>query len=109
MNTQPFLPRWIFFSLVTIIIIIFTFAVVASFFHIKTFINLNLLNPNLSKNPADWGVFGDFYNIVINSISTIIVAILSLVVFKAQQHRDDWERQYMAMQETPLLRFVAWE
>lgn len=62
-----------------------------------------------SHDPAVWGQFGDYFGLIVNIINTIAVLFLGYLVYVAQGRRDKWEKHYLAAQEKPLLRFVAWD
>jgi hypothetical protein len=68
----------------------------------------------LSNDPANWGVFGDYYNVVFSIINTAITGLLTYAVYILQKkrdssdaHRDLWEQKYLMLQETPSLIFCS--
>ena len=63
----------------------------------------------ISNDPAKWGLFGEYFGSIVSAGNSIAVVFLGYIVYKSQNRRDDWEKHYMAAQEKPILRFIAWE
>ena len=69
---------------------------------------------SLSKEPGDWGVFGDYYNFIVSTINLIVTVFLTYVLLRLQRARDTWEkkrdrweRAFLLSQEKPSLIFVS--
>jgi hypothetical protein len=63
----------------------------------------------ISKDPSKWESFGEYFGSIVSAGNSIAVVFLGYIVYKAQNRRDDWEKHYMAAQEKPILRFIAFE
>lgn len=53
---------------------------------------LKLAKFGLSDDPAHWGQFGDYYNMLISIINTVAVIVLSWLVYSEQVRRNNWEK-----------------
>jgi hypothetical protein len=42
----------------------------------------------LSNIPADWGVFGDYYNFIISTINLIVTVFLTYILLRLQRNQD---------------------
>jgi len=79
------------------------------FVHIYSF-----AGAGLSRDPAMWGVFGDYYNLIFSIMNTAITGLLTYAVYSLQRKRDKWEhdrdlweQHFLTLQETPSLIFFS--
>jgi hypothetical protein len=67
----------------------------------------NFWGNGLSNSTENWGQVGDYFSMLINLVSTVVVSWLSWLVYDGQKKRDIWEMKIMSLENTPYLVFVA--
>lgn len=59
----------------------------------------------LSDDSQDWSALGDFLNVWVSMASLILLATLTYVIYRNEQHRDDQRDLEMRTRNRPLLIF----
>ncbi|MBZ5859449.1 hypothetical protein [Flavihumibacter profundi] len=62
-----------------------------------------------SNSVEQWGQTGDYFSMVINFASAIVVSWLSWLVYNGQNQRDKWEKKLLREEHMPYLVFIAHE
>jgi hypothetical protein len=68
---------------------------------------LKFASGTISNDTANWGQFGDYFSMIINLAGTAAIFILSYLVYRSQQDRDDWEKSILELNDTPILVFTS--
>lgn len=61
---------------------------------------------HLSKIHSDWAEFATYFTLLVSIINTIVISVLSYLVWQSQISRDKFEKSYIEAQEKPAIVFL---